>query len=239
MQTSEQLNELAAALSKAQAKIEGASKDALNPHFGKKYADLASVWDACRKPLTENGLSVIQTLAREGALVKCTTMLLHSSGQFVKSEFAMTPQQNTPQAAGSCATYLRRYSLQSIVGVAPDDDDGNEACAGKSQAPTRGGANDRTTPKAPTMAAASANVSTTRQAANVSNVAIDSAPKFDPENPIHRDHAIAYLASKKAPRDATKVFLEMMSGRPALPSSLNEVWKLMNINGPDLPPGEL
>jgi hypothetical protein len=123
----ENLDKLAPALAKAQGAIENAKKDSVNPHFKSKYADLASVWDACRKPLTDNGLSVIQSLGNDDGRVSCDTMLLHVSGQWVRSGFSMAPQQNTPQAFGSCATYLRRYSLQAVVGVAPDEDDGNQA----------------------------------------------------------------------------------------------------------------
>jgi ERF superfamily len=127
MITSENLSELAKALCKAQAAIMGAEKDSKNPHFNSKFSSLASVWDACREPLTQNGLSVVQALGSIDGKVNCTTMLMHESGQFIKADFAMTPQQNTPQAAGSCATYLRRYSLQAMVGVCSDDDDGNQA----------------------------------------------------------------------------------------------------------------
>ena len=127
MITSENLSELAKALCKAQSAIMGAEKDSKNPHFNSKFSSLASVWDACREPLTANGLSVVQALGSMDGKVNCTTMLMHESGQFIKADFAMTPQQNTPQAAGSCATYLRRYSLQAMVGVCSDDDDGNQA----------------------------------------------------------------------------------------------------------------
>lgn len=127
MQTSEQLSELAKALAKAQSKIKNAIKDSTNPHFKSKYADLASVWEAVREPLTSNGLSIVQTFSNIENKISCTTMLLHESGQFIKDTMTMTPQQNTPQAQGSCATYLRRYMLQAIAGVAPDDDDGNAA----------------------------------------------------------------------------------------------------------------
>jgi len=127
MITSENLSELAKALCKAQAAIMGAEKDSKNPHFNSKFSSLASVWDACREPLTANGLSVVQALGSMDGKVNCTTMLMHESGQFIKADFAMAPQQNTPQAAGSCATYLRRYSLQAMVGVCSDDDDGNQA----------------------------------------------------------------------------------------------------------------
>jgi hypothetical protein len=60
MTTSESINEIAAALAKAQSEMGGAVKDSANPFFKSKYADLSSVWDACRGPLTKNGLSVVQ-----------------------------------------------------------------------------------------------------------------------------------------------------------------------------------
>jgi len=104
-----------------------ASKDATNPHFKSKYADLASVWEACRGPLTANGLSVSQLPAVDGMRVTLTTVLMHESGQFISQDLTMTAAANTPQAVGSALTYARRYALASIVGVAQADDDGNAA----------------------------------------------------------------------------------------------------------------
>jgi hypothetical protein len=125
---SEQINELATALAKAQAKIEGATKDKTNPHFRSSYADLASVWDACRSALTSNGLSVSQTAgASEDGRVRVTTILMHSSGQWLCDDLGMKPVKDDPQGVGSCITYARRYALAAIVGVAPEDDDGNAA----------------------------------------------------------------------------------------------------------------
>lgn len=127
---SENIGELAAALAKAQAVMQGASKDQTNPHFKSKYADLASIWDACRKPLSDNGLAVVQSpVDAEGGSVGLTTTLLHSSGQWMSSTVSAPLQQNTAQAVGSAITYLRRYALAAMVGVAPDDDDGNAASA--------------------------------------------------------------------------------------------------------------
>lgn len=131
MRTSEQINEVAAALAKAQAVIKGAVKDSVNPHFRNRYADLASVWDACRGPITAHGLSVVQTLGTDAAGVRITTMLLHSSGQWIADDLIM-PAGNTPQTAGSAITYGRRYALAAIVGVAPEDDDA-EAAEGRNQ----------------------------------------------------------------------------------------------------------
>lgn len=120
---------LAGALSKAQGQMEGAAKGNVNPHFKSKYADLASVWDACREPLTKNGLAVLQPVKADGAKVTVTTILMHSSGEWIEESLTMTAQQNTPQGVGSAITYGRRYGLASMVGIAPEDDDGNAASA--------------------------------------------------------------------------------------------------------------
>ncbi len=127
MEQSLEIKDLATALSKAQAEIKAAVKDSTNPFFKSKYADLSSVWEACRISITKNGLSVIQTGRSDFDLVIVTTQLQHSSGQWVRGEFSAKPVKNDPQAIGSCITYLRRYSLAAMVGVAPEDDDANDA----------------------------------------------------------------------------------------------------------------
>lgn len=131
-QSSEQLNELAAALAKAQGVIRGAAKDTVNPHFKSRYADLAAVWEACREALSANGLAVIQTPQMTGENIVLVTKLVHASGQWVEARYPVWPVQNTPQGYGSALTYARRYSLAAMVGVAPadEDDDGNAASAG-------------------------------------------------------------------------------------------------------------
>jgi hypothetical protein len=129
MHTSEQINELAAALAKAQGEIKGAAKDSANPFFKAKYADLASVWDACRVALTRNGLSVTQTATADGARVSVETRLLHASGQWLGDTLTVTAKEDSPQAIGSAITYARRYGLAAITGVAPEDDDGEAAQA--------------------------------------------------------------------------------------------------------------
>jgi hypothetical protein len=135
---------LAAALAKAQGEMTGALKDKTNPHFKSSYADLASVWDAARGPLSKNGLAVLQPPSADGARVTVTTILTHSSGEWVESTFTMTATQNTPQGVGSCLTYARRYALASMLGIAPEDDDGNEA----SKAPSNG-RQEQAKPRAP------------------------------------------------------------------------------------------
>ena len=127
------INELAAALAKAQGVMENATMNRVNPHFKSKYADLASVWDAVRKPLSENGLAVVQIIT-DGKLV---TLLMHTSGQWVQSEYPLPPAAR-PQEMGSALTYARRYSLSAITGIAADeDDDANAAESSKQRAPAK------------------------------------------------------------------------------------------------------
>lgn len=121
------LKNLAAALCKAQADMEGAKKDAKNPHFNSKYADLASVWDAIREPLTKNGLSIVQLPRSMQGGVEVETILLHISGESLSSVLAVPASKSDAQGFGSALTYARRYSLMAMVGVAPEDDDGNAA----------------------------------------------------------------------------------------------------------------
>jgi hypothetical protein len=104
-----------------------ALKDTANPFFKSKYADLTSVWEACREALTKNGLSVVQTTEFEGDAVWIETILLHSSGESIKGRYPLRPMQQTPQGYGSALSYARRYSLAAMVGVVADDDDGHAA----------------------------------------------------------------------------------------------------------------
>jgi hypothetical protein len=124
---SEAINEIGAALAKAQGEIAGASKSAKNTHFNSKYADLAAVWDAVREPLSKNGLAVVQSPSADGNRYSVETVLLHTSGQWFRGVLTVTGKDEGPQAAGSCITYLRRYALQSFAGVAAEDDDANAA----------------------------------------------------------------------------------------------------------------
>jgi len=134
MVRSETINELATALAKAQGQIIDAKKDSANPFFHSKYADLASVWEACRKTLSENGLSIVQGFEEINGKRYLETILLHSSGQSIRSYLELTLKEETMQALGSAITYARRYSLSAIVGIAPDDDDdGNEASGKKKE----------------------------------------------------------------------------------------------------------
>lgn len=129
MNASDQINEIGAALAKAQLGIVGAAKDSTNPHFKAAYADLQSVWLSCHTQLNENAIAVVQqTRISESGAVVLVTRLVHASGQWMSSEYPVAPVQNTPQGMGSALTYARRYSLMCMAGVAgKDDDDGNAA----------------------------------------------------------------------------------------------------------------
>lgn len=128
MNRSENVNELAAALAKAQGVMESAAKDTVNPFFKSHYADLAAVWAVARGPLSANGLSIQQHPGADGPVVSVETVLGHSSGQWVGSSLTMHAKDSSPQAIGSCITYARRYALASILGIASEeDDDGNAA----------------------------------------------------------------------------------------------------------------
>lgn len=126
---SESINELATALSKAQSQITGALKDSKNPFYKSSYADLASCWDACRKQLTDNGLSVIQTTDVLDGMVVVRTTLAHSSGQWISGVLPIKTKDDGPQAMGSGLSYSRRYSFSAIVGLAQIDDDAEAAQA--------------------------------------------------------------------------------------------------------------
>lgn len=124
---SAEITEIATALSKAQAEIEPPKKDAANPFFKSKYADLASITEAIRKPFAKHGLAILQEPKVANGKVIVATTILHSSGQYFRSELEMTPTKSDPQGIGSAITYGRRYAMQAAAGVAPEDDDGNAA----------------------------------------------------------------------------------------------------------------
>ena len=126
MKTSEQINELAEALSLAQGKIQNPKKDSDNPFFKSKYADLAEVLDVVRPAFSEVGLSVVQMpYTNDGMGV--VTRIMHKSGQWIEGEFSLPMQtaKNIAQDAGSLITYMRRYALAAAAGVFQEDPDAN------------------------------------------------------------------------------------------------------------------
>ena len=129
MKKSESIDKLAAALCKAQAEMGGAVKDAKNPFFKSSYADLTSVIKAIKEPFANNGLSYSQfpVTSEGGGGVGVVTVLLHSSGQWLESEFYLPLAKKDPQGGGSAITYARRYALQAMAGIPTADDDAEAA----------------------------------------------------------------------------------------------------------------
>lgn len=127
MNKSESIAALAAALAKAQGEIENASKNAANPHFRSKYADLAEVLNTVRPVFAKHGISVIQAPSYEGGMASVETMLMHSSGEWLSNTCSAPVSKQDAQGVGSAITYLRRYSLAAFAGIAQEDDDANSA----------------------------------------------------------------------------------------------------------------
>ena len=123
------MSELHAAMTKAFKAIEGAQKDANNPHFKTKYADLSSVVAAIKPHLTENQLWFRQATHESADGVCVETIVAHSSGTELSFGKLFVPaSKKDAQGFGSALTYARRYSLMTAFGVCPEDDDGNAAC---------------------------------------------------------------------------------------------------------------
>jgi len=127
MRTSETINEISVALSKAQGEVANPVFNKTNPHFKSSYADLSSVLNAVRPVLSKNGISIMQLTNLEESGLVLYTRLTHSSGQWIESVYPVTASGKHQEIAASL-TYAKRLSLSAIVGVAgEDDDDGNAA----------------------------------------------------------------------------------------------------------------
>jgi len=130
MMQSESIANLAKALSTVQGKLTHAKKDSANPFFKSKYADLESVWDACRDLLASNGLAVAQfpgTYSELDKSMSLTTILTHSSGEWISQEMSMPLSKVDAHGCMAILTYMRRASLAAVIGVVQADDDGNTA----------------------------------------------------------------------------------------------------------------
>jgi hypothetical protein len=128
IETSPEIGEIAKAIAAAQAELDNVSKNAVNPHFKSKYADLAAAADAARPAFAKAGVAIIQAPTTKGHLVRITTLFAHGSGQWIRSTLGMKPTRTDPQGVGAAITYARRYSLLAMTGLAPEeDDDANRA----------------------------------------------------------------------------------------------------------------
>lgn len=150
---SESFKAIPKALVAIQSQVRPAAKDAKNDYFDSPYADLESVINSVRPIMVQEGLSLMQfpstdyvnmvetkATMREGdsrnrsqkivdirvPTVGVETRLDHAdSGEWLTHTMSMLPMDNSPQAIGSTITYARRYSLNAILGLISEDDDGN------------------------------------------------------------------------------------------------------------------
>ena len=131
----EKTNTLFAALLAAQKEIGKVTRDAKNPHFKSNYPTLEAVIESVKEPLNNNGLIITQTLEQaEGGDWCLATRLTHSESReaITSSMPIVAKDMSDPQKWGSAITYARRYTLQALVVLPAEDDDGNKAAADKS-----------------------------------------------------------------------------------------------------------
>lgn len=129
LETSASTAALDEALAKCQGEIENAIKDKINPAFRSKYADIASVWDACRPALAKYGLALSQwPLSSSDNRLHIVTRLAHK-GEYMQARFSIPVSKNDAHGYGSAITYTKRFTLSACLGIAADDsdDDGNGA----------------------------------------------------------------------------------------------------------------
>src|SRR3954465_1418487 len=132
--SSESMGTIAAALAKGQLELTNPAKALVGTLAGMtpngdrsfRYAPLSSGLDLVRKSLGRHEIATVQTTAIdvEAGLVRLTTVLAHSSGEWVSSEWPVCPVSETasPQRMGAALTYARRYALFTLVGIAGEDD---------------------------------------------------------------------------------------------------------------------
>lgn len=152
------------ALAAAQASMGKAIKDTKNGHFGSKYADLASVMDACLSALNTNGIAVIQPTGTDERGDYVETILVHgASDTSVSCKVPLILGKRDMQGYGSAVTYARRYGLMSMAGIAPEDDDGNAAA--------------KNPPKEPVVTAMSNGIADARESAVLDNLPDNATPR--------------------------------------------------------------
>lgn len=127
METSIEIKNLSEALVKAQSEMVDVKKTLENPHTKSEYADLASVLKVIRPILFRHDLALIQFPAFKNEHVYVVSRLVHKTGEWMQEESSAGIIEQGPQKAGSAITYLRRYSVMAICGIAPEDDDASQS----------------------------------------------------------------------------------------------------------------
>jgi len=111
-------------LLKFQEEVGAVAKDSLNPHFKSNYFDINNVLEEVKPILTKNGLVVTQPL-KQGVVTTIVTDV--ESGESIESFLTFDENEKNPQKIGSIITYYRRYTLCSLLGIAGEDDDAEQA----------------------------------------------------------------------------------------------------------------
>jgi hypothetical protein len=202
------LGHIAAALAKAQGEMNNPKKDRsvkvatkTGGSYTFDYATLGSVTDAIRKPLSDNGLSYAHTLIERGNRYRLVTRLMHASGEYIESEMPLFVADQSNQSFGSALSYMKRYALCALLGVAADeDDDGNTADGNTAEK------RDRVTPAAKpkdTQPKAAPEVSPAKLAADKLKAAIDAAPHLTGLNILMTEAGVR--ADQAYPEDGSKL----------------------------------
>lgn len=143
-ETSTQIGHLTESLAKASAEFGEILKEAENSYYGSKYADLSALINATRKALGNNGLALIQipTVNRDDNAVTVTSVLSHTSNERIVTAITLPMAKPDAHGIASAITYARRYSYQSILNIAGEEDDDGNAAVGKTQEERRSKASD-------------------------------------------------------------------------------------------------
>ena len=147
---SESVIDLLVSLVKFQGQIRSVPKTSENPYFNSRYASLDAVWEMCRKPLSDNGLALVQAIVQEEGKSYLVTTLYHTSGQWMASRYPIMPMKQKkdtgweaskdPQSIGSAITYARRYAMSALLGVAAEEDTDGQAAPRNAARGTQRGA---------------------------------------------------------------------------------------------------
>jgi ERF superfamily len=214
LEHSTELGELASALIEVQKEVPKIPKTSDNPFFRNKYADLADVKTLADPVITKHGLAVTQWPSNNDKGDTLVTMLLHSSGQFIKSEMLLHLMKDDAQGQGSALTYARRYSYMASLGLVADaDDDGN--AASKPLSTTRSEAK----PKSKTSArAVNADPETGEVLHNLTKAMLEKIAGTDRQkfmNEVEKKHKIKIGAMPESKRaDVEKMIEDWSAGRP-------------------------
>jgi ERF superfamily len=200
---SEQIGQLVTALALAQTEFTAISKNRVNPHTGSRYADLEGVIAATRPALSKNDLVIIQIPIENNDAKEAGafSMLAHKSGEFISTELLLPGTMKArdgvlkydAQSVGSAITYAKRYTWQSLTGVAAEEDDDGNAASGRESSSQNEQEQPRRVPKPPAV---------NQTPAKTGGARPNQAPNHAPEPPANAQGS-AQTSESKAEAPAT------------------------------------